>query len=715
MDRARASQLLREHMDANGLNDWSARLNPVPLDSKYQYLGLCSYKDKAIILNAHHVDLHLEEHVLDTILHEVAHALCPNQGHNTIWAKKAQELGSKELGPCSNLSLPLDVIDAIRSGATIEVTLETQERVVSTITEIQVPKYKVVKLQDRCNSCGEVAVIRKEVIITNENYDTKIIHLECGHSYTKKLPKATPFHTILMDGDESCAHEWNKTVCVKCGGKKPFQFQLDGMKFAEAAITGGKGCIIMDEMGLGKTVQAIGTLKFHPELWPVLFIVKSGLKHQWWSEIVRICGLSHYCQVIESSKDYLIPNLKGYIVGFDMLVPKTKKSRKTGKISTSGFDISKFAERGIKTVVIDECQHIKNPDSTRTLMVRNICRDQNIKVIGLSGTPWKNRGSEFFTILNMVAPQLFNSFQGFKDKWVSTYYDGQYTKEGGIRKPQEFKEYISGIAIRRQRIEVMKELPLINRVKLHIAMDQMAAEEYDDSTSEFVAWYNRAVIGGEEDGISGLEVLAKMSRMRHIAGLAKIPATQEFIEQFFEETERKLVVFAHHQDVQQILFETAKDKYSKDFPVLKITADMSSEARYQAQLQFNEAPRCLMIASTLAAGEGLNLQTGADCVMHERQWNPANEEQAEGRFIRIGQTATSVNATYVEAEDTIDSLFDAIVERKRLQFHEAMNSGEAPTWNQSDLGKELAESIVAAFNRKHSGKKFVNIKEQISL
>ena len=54
--------------------------------------------------------------------------------------------------------------------------------------------------------------------------------------------------------------------------------------------------------------------------------------------------------------------------------------------------------------------------------------------------------------------------------------------------------------------------------------------------------------------------------------------------------------------------------------------------------------------SQLASGEGLNLQTCCDCVMHERQWNPGKEEQCEGRFIRIGSTATSVSAVYTHME-----------------------------------------------------------------
>lgn len=715
MDRGRASQLLRETMDKHGLTDWSARLNPVSLDSRYQYMGLCSYSDKAIILNAHHVDLHEEKDILNTILHEVAHALVgPTHGHDTVWAEKAKEVGCFHIAPCSYLGLPVDVIDAIRSGATVEVTMEEEVHVTRT------PKYTVTRLQDRCPTCNKVLLIKSEFVETrpDEEPDKKYQFTECGHLIVKLIPKATPFHKILMDADPDCPHTvWNKTICAQCGAKRPYQFQIDGMRFIEQAMASYKGAIVMDEMGLGKTIQSLGYLKYHPEMWPVLFIVKSGIKYQWGKEIMRVCGDEYFCQIVNSSKDYLLPQLKGYIVGYDMLVPKSRTIR--GKQVSSGFDIKKFWERGIKTVVMDECQQIKNPDSTRTQQVRRIVGDKehgaNIKVIGLSGTPWKNRGSEFFSILNMVAPQKFNSFQGYKDKWVSTYFDGQYTKEGGIRNPSAFKEYIKDIAIRRQRTEVMSELPLINRMKLHIQLDQIQSDAYDDSVSDFVKWYNNAVIGGEEDQLSGINILAKMSRMRHIAGLAKIPATQEFIEQFFEETDRKLVVFVHHQDVGAILYNWAVEKYKSEFMVGKISADMNGQERFETQERFNKSDRALVIASTLAAGEGLNLQTCGDCIMHERQWNPANEEQAEGRFLRIGQTATSVNATYVEAEDTIDSLFDGIVERKRLQFHDAMNKGEAPQWNQSDIGKELAQSIVAAWQRKNSGKKMIDIKSKVTV
>lgn len=698
MERNVAARILREKMNEHGLTEWSARLNPVSLDSRFQYLGLCDYSHKAIILNAHHVDLHDEKEILNTILHEIAHALCPMQGHNDVWKQKALSIGCYRAEPCATMGLPANVIDAIRSGATVEV--EMKEEVIRTAA------YKVTRLQERCETCGKVAVTKSEHVIEGKKYDTKFIHLVCGHSILKKLPKATPFHTIFFDGDKNCAHDWaGKTVCVKCGGKKPYQFQIDGMKFGEQALIAANGCIIMDEMGLGKTIQAIGMLKFmmkgmkkRNEKW--LFIVKSGLKFQWLSELLRIIGLEAYCQVISTSKDFLFKNVQGYIIGYDMLVSKSRVVK--GKTVTSGFDIQKFVERNVKIVVLDECQQIKNPDSSRTQMVRRVVKDCGARVIGLSGTPWKNRGSEFFSILNLIAPMKFSSFQGYKDRWVATYWDGKYLKEGGIKRPAEFKEYIKDIAIRRERTEVMKELPLVNRTQLHIELDALQAEEYDETVSDFVDWFNRAVIGGEEDSaMSGINMLAKMSRMRHITGLAKIPATKEYVEQFLEETDRKIVVFAHHQDVQSILYEWAKETYGEQMFVGRIVAEMDGAKRQETAEQFNKSQRAILIASQLAAGEGINLQTCADCVMHERQWNPANEEQCEGRFIRIGQQAESVGAVYVTAADTIDDLFHGIVEQKRLRFHEAMNNGAAATWNQGDLGKELAEAIVNAFRKKY--------------
>jgi len=671
------------------LAEWHIRLTT---DATKPFLGLCSHKDKCIILNAHHIDIHPEPDIIDTIRHELAHALVgPFHGHNEVWKAKAKEVGCTQFSACSTLSMTPEIIDAIRSGA--EVKVEFEEEI------IRRPKYQITRLQDRCPFCNKVAVTLKETTIENPDPfrpNQLFQTLECGHTLIKNISKGTPFHTLVSDAHEvtNCMHEWEKNQCMHCGHYRPFDFQLEGMRFIERALAMNKGAAIFDEMGLGKTIQALGYLAFHPEAWPVLYVVKSGIKFQWYNAILTWLGVKHAGQIFYTSKDWIIPNLNTYIIGYDMLIPKTVK--KKGKVISMGFDIDRLLKAGIKTMILDECQQIKNPDSSRTQQVRKLAAQMN--VIALSGTPWKNRGSEFYSVLNMMAPMKFPSFEKYKRDWVSYYFEGTYTKEGGIKNVLRFKEYIKDIAIRRERTEVMKELPLINRMKLPVELSELEANEYNAAEAEFVEWYNNFIIGGEEP--DAMNILAKMSRMRHLTGLAKIPATEVFLEEFIENTDKKIVVFVHHQDVGQILLEKCKAKFGSEMPILELTGAMSGEYRFDVQTKFNQASRCILIASTLAAGEGLNLQTCADCIMHEPQWNPQNEEQAEGRFIRIGQTATSVNATYVEALGSIDDHFGGIRERKRLQFHEAMNHGEIPQWDQSAMAKELAAKIVENFAKK---------------
>jgi hypothetical protein len=679
MQRHEATLFVRQELNKYGLTNWSVRLNQ---DSNSHFLGLCSHKDKCIILSAHHIDMHPDADVKNTGLHEVAHALTPGHGHDEVWAAKAKEIGCDNTLPCSNLSLTPEVIDAIRSGATVEVTFD--EHVIRT------PKYNITRLQDKCEVCGKVAKTAKEKTIVTEGDTTpnmKFVTLECGHMVIRKIPKGTPFHLFQAFGDPNCKHEWEKNNCVKCARKRPYAFQLTGMEFLEAGLSVNNGAACFDDMGLGKTIQAGGVVFFHQEMCnPTLWVVKSALKHQTASFIMNWMP-DHFPQIVNTSKDWLIPGFKHYIIGYDMLVQKSR-TLKSGKVVTSGFDITQFDRIGIKCVILDECQQIKNVDSSRTQMVRKVVKGR--KVIPLSGTPWNNRGSELFPVFNMMDPMKFNSEEGFKRQWVDYYWQGNFRKEGGIRRIPAFKEYTKDLCIRREREEVMPELPLINRTKLNVVMNPQEESTYDIAVEEFVAWYE-----AQAEGLGGMAIIAAMAKMRHLVALAKIPATLEYVDEFIEDTDRKLCVFAHHKDVQEILYQELKEKYGKDMPVLQFVAGGDVN---ETQATFNRSPRAILVASQLAAGEGLNLQTCSDCVMHERQWNPGKEEQCEGRFIRIGSVATSVSAVYTHLEGltTTDPQLDGIIERKRIQYHAVMNKGEAVRWSEDAIMKELAESIVRA-------------------
>ena len=82
---ATGRRLLREH----GLDDWT-----IVADRAKTRAGVCRFGRRQIGLSAPLTVLHSEEEVLDTILHEIAHALVgPQHGHDAVWRAKAREIG----------------------------------------------------------------------------------------------------------------------------------------------------------------------------------------------------------------------------------------------------------------------------------------------------------------------------------------------------------------------------------------------------------------------------------------------------------------------------------------------------------------------------------------------------------------------------------------------------------------------------------------------
>ena len=89
MDISEARGLARELMDQHGLEDWYLKF-----DNARKRFGVCRLRYKQIGLSKVLVAMNDEANVKDTILHEIAHALCPpREHHGPIWKQKAAEIG----------------------------------------------------------------------------------------------------------------------------------------------------------------------------------------------------------------------------------------------------------------------------------------------------------------------------------------------------------------------------------------------------------------------------------------------------------------------------------------------------------------------------------------------------------------------------------------------------------------------------------------------
>ena len=358
---------------------------------------------------------------------------------------------------------------------------------------------------------------------------------------------------------------------------------------------------------------------------------------------------------------------------------------------------------GVKTIALDECQQIKNMESARTKAVQYCCRVDIDNIIGLSGTPIKNNSVEYYPILNILRPDKFYNKNAYIRDHVDTYYDGYKMKVGGLRNPDQFKEFTKDFIIRRTRAEVLPDLPLIFRQFEFFELGEVVENEYETVLKEFMNAFDE---GDSKIGAFAFQsnILAYLSRMRHLTGKAKVDPVVEYVEEFMLETDRKLAIYVHHHDVAKLL-QYKLEKKREEWPVewgeqILNTVDIPAAEAAAVIEQWKLPQNRICILSTLASGEGLNLQFCSDCIIMERQWNPANEEQAEARFPRPGQTADKINSIYFVAVGTVDEFFSELVEQKRTYMASTLE-GKKTDWNESSLIKELTKIL-----REKGGKKW---------
>ena len=119
---------------------------------------------------------------------------------------------------------------------------------------------------------------------------------------------------------------------------------------------------------------------------------------------------------------------------------------------------------------------------------------------------------------------------------------------------------------------------------------------------------------------------------------------------------------------------------------------MPAAARQKTVEAFQAGSLDVVLCSTVAAKEGITLTAADTTVFVEREWVPGWEEQAEDRVNRIGQESQSVSAVYLTARDTIDEMFNAVVEAKRLVVQAVLDGGSVD--DRSGIITELLQQMA---------------------
>jgi SWI/SNF-related matrix-associated actin-dependent regulator 1 of chromatin subfamily A len=220
------------------------------------------------------------------------------------------------------------------------------------------------------------------------------------------------------------------------------------------------------------------------------------------------------------------------------------------------------------------------------------------------------------------------------------------------------KRRTAGFFHRRRKADVLKELPpvTVSTVELSGVVDPEIKAEIEIALEAILEGVDTA-----EDILFALQTNeSSLAGIRRLTGLAKASLAADHIKMRLEGGQKKIVVFAHHQDVLKAL----KGLLAKYNPV-EISGSVSSADRDTAIELFQDphSKARVFLGQIQAAGTAITLTQANWVVFAESDWVPANNLQALSRCHRIGQSEP-VFVEFMALPGSVDLQIQRAIARK---------------------------------------------------
>lgn len=452
--------------------------------------------------------------------------------------------------------------------------------------------------------------------------------------------------------------------------ENPWPYQRAGVEY----ILPRSGVLLADEQGLGKTIQALLVINMRQNV-EALIVCPSILKYQW----------------LKQARKWLIGHITAYI--YEGRKIRYYKSQLTTHNKQTVLHIinyemlEKFRERlltvPINFFIADESQKMKNAEAKRTKISQELARKAKWKIF-ITGTPIYNKPKDLYVSLNLIDPVMFGNYYAFAQKYcgakkVKLGAGKSVMKYDGATNMDELNTILrSNYMVRRMADDVLKDLPekikdvivlneddlagIVQKEQKAIEKSKVEEEKLKQEAEALreLAKTNGAYEAAYKEKVKNLrdarfKNFGEISRIRREMAVKKIPYVADFVRETLENSndpQSKIVVFGHHSEVLETLYENLKD-----FNPVIVIGKTSDSDRQRAIALFKEKNNTrVFLASMGAAGTGVDgLQENCNtAVFAELDWTPSLVDQAEARLRRIGQKNT-VWVYHIVADGSIDS------------------------------------------------------------
>lgn len=437
-------------------------------------------------------------------------------------------------------------------------------------------------------------------------------------------------------------------------GKKLYEHQETGVKF----LLSKNGLILADDMGLGKSIQSIvAALETGAE--KILIVCPSSLKVNWKREINIF---TNDVDIVEGRK---WKKAKFVIINYDIL--KNFHTLGDGKKKNDDDPVLELNREIVNSkfdlVIIDEAHYLKDNNSIRGEIMSDVIVNYGIdKVWLLTGTPISNRPMDFYNLLRMIKSPIANNWQYFATRYCDARRIFRTLKNGkkkkiwitdGASNLDELAAKTKNLILRRLKNEVL-DMPDKIVIPIYHDLDVKGWKEYDMLWDEYL---EKRKIEKKRGPIQ--RDLVELILLRKFIAMQAIPETIEIVENALN-LNKKVIIFTSFTDE---LNELA-DYFGKKCVVHN--GPMNSKEKQSSVDEFQNNPNIkIFIGNIKSAGVGITLTAANVVVFNSFDWVTGNNEQAEDRAYRIGQT-NNVTVYYQLFENTISTRMWETLRNKKI-------------------------------------------------
>lgn len=441
---------------------------------------------------------------------------------------------------------------------------------------------------------------------------------------------------------------------------KVYQHQIDGIAYMLTT----KRCINGSDMGTGKTLTAILSVEFE-NLFPCMVVVPASVKYNWQLQW-KLINPERTVSVIENAKSNFDADV--LVITYDSVGKKEiiSKDGEEDKIKV----IMKYDQLDalqLKSIICDESQNIKSSKTLRSKAIKKLAKKCEYRFM-LTGTTIMNRPSEIINVLDALG-QFTPVFGNWKD-FVFTYCGATQNRFGldisGATNTLELNRKLrESCYYRVEKRDVLKDLP--DRVETLLQVDLDNRKQYDYAQADLLNYLRENFGRGKSDAAALAEQLVMINTLTKLSAEGKKNELMEWIDNFLESSDEKLIVFGIHTEILKFL----ADKYKCDL----IIGDVSGKKRQEIISSFQANKKRILFLNILTGSVGIDgLQHICNTALfYELPWRPTDIEQAISRLERSGQKNT-ISAYFMLAKNTIDiKMWEMLTNKK--QVTDAVNMG----------------------------------------